>query len=378
MSDDGEVMRRLHAADPAALVDVDLDTVRALIVRDEQVPSSGTPGASADVVPIGRARRRFGVRLVAAAAAAAVLAGGGYALGSRPSVVVADRAPLPASDGVAGAAAPSAPQADASEGAFGAEPSVPTRHVASGLSTEAGTGTVYRLLPATLDEDEVRRWAQAWGVPGVLSALPEGWEVTSGTATLVMSEEHGVVSVDLIDPAADDLRDRADALLSSVGVDVDALAAGTADDGTSVLRPVVDGQEIPLGWQVSASHLSGLYAGGVEPVGSYASVSPAGAVARLDDTAFLGWQATMVDEDGTLVSGSSAAGPVPSVPSPSPVRAGGPVPWTVTTIDVVGAWRGLAWDPSTGLLVPAYAMRDASGGVQLVPALADDALSIGG
>jgi len=143
------------------------------------------------------------------------------------------------------------------------------------------------------------------------------------------------------------------------------------------LQRVVDGMPTSLGWQILVGS-AGVFqidatVGEVSTWGSYALISPAAAVARLDDATFTGWSATMPGVDGENLMND---GPVATGSSDEMAVSGSAVPWPITQVDVVAASLGWALDNGSGtaLLVPAYALTDALGHTTAVPALADSAL----
>lgn len=421
-----EAYRRLVAADPAATVAVDVDRLLAAArLRAGLVPSAPaevvTDGpaevpAGHDELVARRRRRTRGWQVAAAVAALAVVGAGGYGLGSsHPSSAGSVASAGGQAEGSADTAlAPLVTKAGSGE-AVG-----PRRYVADGLSTAAGTGTVFGLGAVTASDALVGRQAQAWGVAGDPVAQGVGsWTVQDGDGDwLSVAVDGSLLRVDLVVAAPrgcpgagcgtpDGARDLALATLDAAGIDTSGLVVQvTGMPGAftvSALQPAGTGLS-PLGWtvQVGADGVTSISGrtGDLVELGTYDLVSPAQAALRLNDTRFDRWaQVAVPAAEGpvgaapavTTGPGAPADGPSPAVVEPGTAVPGAPalgapapvaspgaaVPWPVTTVRLVQARLTLALTSGEHqVLVPAYELTDDTGATYVVPALTDAALEV--
>lgn len=431
-----EAYRRLRAADPAAHAEPDLDgllaAARLRAGLESAVGSAAdqagrrTPGwepavASAPeealrvqagheprVAPAvdlaARRRRRARVWQIAAGfVTVAVVGAGGYGLGARSSSSATSQVGAPEAASMADSALKDAAgtldtDTDTDTGDTGApQTSGPRLFVADGVSQDAGTGNAYSLGGSTASATSADAFAQAWQVSGdVVEQTPGTWTV-SGTSGdwLSVTADGDVTRIDFSTPSPDGCsgadcgtrdgaRSGALAELATAGVDTGALAVEvTGDAGAFTVTALqrADGAATTLGWTVQVAtggitSISGTVAE-IVPLGSYALLSPAQAVLRLNDARFTGWAATMASDPDAASSTGEGTGTEDGATSAVEATPGAPVPWPVTTVRIVHARLGLALTSGAHqVLVPAYELTDDSGATYVVPALTDDALEV--
>ena len=426
---DDAVLARLRAADPAARSVPDLTALRAAVDARAAAP---------DELAARRARRwtQWPARVAGAAAVALLVGGGGgYVLGAGaadggaaggPSVAMAE------SDTAGGGAdeqtaAESAPMPDAPVDARGSGPLADdmaypgyggrTVFSQSGLSTEAGSAPAWAFDgAAAFDAETFGRVAAVLGVEGDVveqdGLLAVGPQDGTGPAATLYAD--GGASLNFFDPTKDPWACGQERQPDPEGGDIEPCDLGPAPSGDAAFAPVrdalaaagldpgafelveeewsepgwtyvtahrlVDGRRTGDAWTatLTGAGLQSLYGSlaPLVPLGDYAVVSPADAVARLGDPRFASGGPIAWAEGGLMAEtpvGPAVSGP-PAVPAP-----GGPIAWPVTQVEIVEARLVTSTHHQPGgavLLLPTYELVDATGATWSVLAVADALLDM--
>lgn len=308
-----------------------------------------------------------------------------------------------------------------------------TVFIDGGVTGEAGTAESWALDPAqVVSAETAARLAAALGITGEPRREYGAWVVGSsdGTGPSLQLAGDGAASVyygnPAVDPyycpqppvsastASDDaisidpmptecpLRDvgpapQGDAGIAKVkevltllgldpsGFDYEAGAVDAANPGYGWVTAfqVLNDQRTGVSWQVSfsGSELSSVY-GSLAPIvstGDYPIISAAEAVQRLSDPRFGGGGATY-PIDYVYPTGDPYVEPTEVTVPPLPA-AGGQIAWPVTEVTITSAQLGVAmlYQPDGSvLLLPAYALSDATGVSYSVIAVADSAMNFAG
>jgi hypothetical protein len=305
-----------------------------------------------------------------------------------------------------------------------------------GLPTEGGAADAWGYDPAqVLSAATAERVAAAMGLSGSATVQYQGWVVGaqdgSGPSVSLMGD--GVASVSYSDPAAYPSCDasvsaaaetagevqsdaggakpdvgctptvpadlgateaiaRSTEVMSRIGVDPAGFDLTSPDDGAgsgyrTVLATASVAGQATAGpqWTFSfvGDRLASFY-GALAPLvglGQYPVVSPAEAVARMNDPRFGAmpgaYPADVQPAVGTAEPGIPADPDSGTVTAPAAPTPGAPVAWPVTEITLTGAALGLIGhyqaDGST-LLLPSWTMTDDAGSTWTVVAVSDDRL----
>lgn len=302
-----------------------------------------------------------------------------------------------------------------------------------GLSGEAGTAEAFGYdASEVVNAATAERIAAAVGVAGTASVQYQAWTVgpVDGSGPSVSLMGDGMGSVSYWDPAAsppcyegsgvsdssaaasaepappclpaadaigvDDAIARSTDLMARIGLDPANYTFSSPDEyaaggSRTVLAVVTVGQVGAVdpansgpqwSFTFTGDRLAGFY-GGLAPIvslGQYTVISPADAVARMNDPRF-GVTAGPIPIDTRMPDGAEPM-PMPepdngvvTVP-PAPVP-GDRIAWPVTEITVTGATLGLTSQYQTDgsvLLIPAWTMTGDDGGIWTVVAVTDDEL----
>lgn len=441
-----EAFARLQAADPAAGAEPDLAALRSSLTGATGVV---LPAATQRPDELAARRRRRGTRwaqVAAVAVGALVVGSAGYGLGagaltaneSAGSSADLAVAPERAAGDSAVAGSSGAGTSSGSESAQSLADSKMSSYwyggrtvfSAQGLSDAGGSAHAWAMDAASVvSADTASRLASALGLSGDPQQQWGSWVVgsTDGSGPSLSLSGDGQASVSFYDPsrdpwtcqegqtpdssgmcgssgdavAGDAAIEQARMLLTSLGVDLTDWQLAVQDTGTSLQTTVVathvlDGVSTGLTWNLTyvGSGLQSLW-GTVAPLvdlGAYDVVSPAQAVARLNDPRFgaTGGGVMPLMEgraDGTV---SSAEGSEPMVDGdttvddgtvtvPATVQPGSSIGWPVSKVTIVSAQLGVAVTtlPSGAVvLAPTYTLSDATGATWSVIAVADSGLDL--
>ncbi|OLT46450.1 hypothetical protein BJF88_17475 [Cellulosimicrobium sp. CUA-896] len=200
--------------------------------------------------------------------------------------------------------------------------------------------------------------------------------------------DHGVP------PGRDAAVERLREVMGSLGLDTggyefvpeDLTAEQAAPRATTVTaHEVVQGRRTGTSWNAtfSGAGLASLYGTLAPrvPLGTYEVVSPAEAVERLGDPRFAGGGPVLWAREDATAQGVPEIAPAPEEPVeptvPPTVPEGSAIAWPVTDVTITGARLGLAVQhqpDGAAVLVPAYELTAADGGVWSVLAVVDDRL----
>jgi hypothetical protein len=198
-------------------------------------------------------------------------------------------------------------------------------------------------------------------------------------------------------PTGDAAVAQARELIAATGTDPDGFTYEVQDTGTPAAAyvtayAVIGGQRTGSMWSITldAEGVQAFYGAlaPLVPLGTYDVVSPAAAVDRLEDLrfgSFLGGPVMAADApvselsvgpDGAVADGAVEA---PDTTPPATVQPGAAFAWPVVEVALTGARLGLAQhvqpDGAT-VLVPAYELSSADGGIWSVIAVAEDELDL--
>ncbi|GAA2017525.1 hypothetical protein JL107_14125 [Nakamurella flavida] len=187
-----------------------------------------------------------------------------------------------------------------------------------------------------------------------------------------------------------DAVDRSTALLTTIGLDPAAFTLTSPDDQVSggyrsvTASPQLDGVSLGYAWSFSfVGDRLAYFSGPLAPLaslGDYDLISPAQAVARMNDTRFGaagGGAMPLVATDTVRSPASDGAATTPVTP-PTP---GAPLPWSTTEITLTAATPALTTEyraDGTVLVLPAWAMTDSTGASWTVLAVVDAQLDLAG
>jgi hypothetical protein len=262
-----------------------------------------------------------------------------------------------------------------------------------------GTGPTVWLQPDGLASVSFNDPAKdPWGCV-VVAPAPDGATSSGegGSADVAPVEPGACAEADHGDPPSRDaavaqLRD----VIGALGLDAGAFEY-VAEDLTSdqaapratavTAHEVVEGRRTGTSWGATYSgaglaSLQGALAPRV-PLGTYDVVSPAEAVERLGDPRFSGGGPIALARGEDAAQAVPEVLPAPEEPTaptvPPTVPEGSPIAWPVTEVTITDARLGLAVQylpDGAAVLVPAYELTDADGGVWSVLAVADDRLDL--
>ncbi len=428
--DDDAFVARLAAADPAAGTTVDLEELRRSVrVHTGQGDELGERRS--------RRARRMWLPAVAAAATLVVATSAGYGAGARwSSGGVADSESLTMAENLGDE--PPAPAMDSGAAATSLMPGSGlwgghTLAVDSGLPDQTTTAHMFALDTQVVDPAEVAaRAGQALGVEGRPEAVGERWVVgpddgsaptvwvgaSSGTLAYYDQsadpwfcepdtpqgderEDCGERSVGPA-PAADQAKAQMASILVALGQDQGDYELTESHGGDPITYVtawrLVEGRRTGVTWSAAFTgagllSLNGTMASLVD-LGAYPVISPADAVARLNDPQFLSGgdiraydQGVPAQNGDALVYGGDVDGAVapdatqselgaasaPPVPAP-----GSALDWPVQRVTIVSA--ELQFDvyyqrDGAAVLAPTYLLTGSDGSQWGVVALAEDALN---
>lgn len=426
---------RVRAAQPPVFDDRDVDVVALRAAVAARL--GGAEGRSPLVDELAERRARRARRLTgwpARAAAVAVVAlavggGGGYALGASGGGPDAG-APAFADGADASDAAPEdlstlgldlAAEGAADEGAGGGRIAADmgfggwfgrTVFSAEGLSTEPSSARAWALDATGVSQAAAEAAAEALGVSGAARLEYGTWVVGSqdGTGPSVSLSADGTGSLSFWNPTkevwwcdgGDTCAERdlgpaptGDAALDVLRAQLVALGADPADfeltvDGAGdptytyvTAHQVVEGRRTGLSWSatLTGAGLSSLYGftGRLVDLGTYDVVSPAEAVARLNDPRFSSGVGLLRAAEGAILEAPEML--VPDGVPPTPVQPGASFSWPVQFLTVTQARLGLTvvtGASGAAALVPAYELTASDGAVWSVVAVAETHLDFAG
>ena len=437
-----DAVARLTAADPARVDDLDLDAVRREVDRRiADTPEVVRPAHRGPARWLQVAAVAATVAVVGAGAfVVGRQTGGADGITASTATTTSNQAApeaLLSSRAAATAVSPTtvAPGVPPAPGAGTASADTKARSMIAGpgrtvfldggLSTEGGTAEAYGFDPASVvDAATAERIAGALGVAGTAVPRYQSWAVgpEDGSAPTVSLAGDGVASVSYNDPQAYPVCDatgtvadgspevascpeptpiggadavtRATDTLRSIGVDPAGFTLASPDDQagggfrTVVATPVSDAADAGVRqWSFSfvGDRLASVY-GQLAPtvsLGRYTVVSPAEAVARMNDNRFGATGGGVYPMD-TVRSDPATDVPVDPSAEPTPPTAPAPgaaIAWPVTEVTLTSATLGLMshyQDDGGVVLLPAYTMTDADGATWTVVTVADEQLAFTG